>query len=67
MPLRSRKPSSGKTKAPLRRWTAVLIGKHGQSRCVVEAANLKAAEIAAAKAFGLGEGQRKRLIMREHI
>jgi hypothetical protein len=67
MSLRSRRPSSGKSKAALRRWTAVLIRKQGRSLGVVEAANIEAAEIAAAKMFNLSENQRRRLIMREHI
>ena len=49
----------------LREWHVVLIRSRGQFLGWVGAANLQAAEAAAAKTFNLNDWQRRRLLLRE--
>jgi hypothetical protein len=51
--------------AASRSWRASLIRKRAQVLGVVEAASREAAEAAAVRTFGLGNEQRKRLVVQE--
>ena len=68
--LRSRIRVSAKAKsreAKPRQWRAMLIRKRGQVLGDVEAPDMKAAELAAAREFKLTAEQRKRLVLQERI
>ena len=63
--LRSR--TKAKSKAPLYKWSVILIRNRGQFLGFVEAPDAQTAEAAAVRAFDLDEYQRRRLMVRQHV
>jgi hypothetical protein len=54
-----------KQRKPARSWGVIILRSKGQFLGYVEAVDVKAAELAAIKAFELNEWDRKRLLVRE--